>query len=54
MVGMHEVYSFLDGFLGYHHITIAPKDRYKITSIINWGTFFWIIMLFGLKNASPT
>jgi hypothetical protein len=22
----HEVYTFLDGFLGYHQISIAPKD----------------------------
>jgi hypothetical protein len=24
-IGRHEVYTFLDGFLGYHHISIAPK-----------------------------
>jgi hypothetical protein len=22
----HEVYAFLDRFLGYHQISIAPKD----------------------------
>jgi hypothetical protein len=26
-VGGHEAYSFTDGFLGYHQIKIAPKDR---------------------------
>jgi hypothetical protein len=25
----YEAYSFLDGYLRYHHIFIAPKDRYK-------------------------
>jgi hypothetical protein len=25
-VAKHEEYSFLDGFLGYHRILIAPKD----------------------------
>jgi hypothetical protein len=25
-VAKHEVYTFLDGFLGYHQILIAPKD----------------------------
>jgi hypothetical protein len=28
-VGGHEAYSFIDGFLGYHHIKIAREDRYK-------------------------
>jgi len=39
MVSGHEVYSFLDGFSGYHQITITPEDRYKIAFIIDWGTF---------------
>ena len=25
-VGGQEVYSFIDGFLGYHHIRISPED----------------------------
>jgi len=25
----YEAYSFLDGYSGYHQISIAPKDRYK-------------------------
>jgi len=54
MVAGHEVYSFLDGFSSYHHITITPKDRYKIAFIIDWGTFVWIVMLSGLKNVPPT
>jgi hypothetical protein len=47
MVSGHEVYSFLDGFSGYHQITITPEDRYKIAFIIDWGTFVWIVMPFG-------
>jgi hypothetical protein len=35
----HKVYSFLDGFFNYHQIMISLKDRYKITFIIDWGTF---------------
>jgi hypothetical protein len=54
MVARHEVYSFLDGFLGYHHITISPEYRYKTTFIIDWGTFVWIVMPFGLKNGPPS
>jgi hypothetical protein len=26
MIARHEVYSFLDGFSGYHQIMIAPED----------------------------
>jgi hypothetical protein len=53
-VAKHEVYSFLDGFFGYHQIMITPKDRYKIDFIIDWGVFIRIVMPFGLKNAPPT
>jgi hypothetical protein len=28
-IGHQEAYSFTDGFLGYHHIRIAPEDRHK-------------------------
>jgi len=54
MVVGHEVYSFLDGFLSYHQITIAPEDKYKTAFITYWGTFVWIVMFFGLKNVPPT
>jgi hypothetical protein len=54
MVAGHEVYSFLDDFLSYHQIMITLEDRYKTTSIIDWGTFVWIVMPFGLKNVPPT
>jgi hypothetical protein len=29
IVVRHEVYKFLDGFFGYHHISIASEDQYK-------------------------
>jgi hypothetical protein len=28
-VGFQEAYSFTNGFSSYHHIKIAPEDRYK-------------------------
>jgi hypothetical protein len=49
-VARYETYSFLDGYLRYHHISIAPKDNYKIAITINLGTFVWKVMLFGVKN----
>ena len=47
------MYSFMDGFSGYHHIRIAKKDRHKTTFVTKWGCFQYIVMPFGLKNA-PT
>jgi len=31
----HEVYTFLDGILGYHHILITPKDLHKTAIVID-------------------
>ncbi len=49
-----EVYSFFNGFSGYHQIQIALEGRSKTTFITNWGAFVWVVMPFGLKNAPPT
>ena len=38
-VGGQEVYSFTDGFLGYHHIRIHGEDRHNTTFAIEWGSF---------------
>jgi len=52
-VPSHEVYSFLDGFFGYHQIMIALQDRYKLhPSLI--GELIWVVMSFKLKNVPPT
>ncbi len=42
IVTEHEVYTFLDGFFGYHQIFIALKDQYKIAFVTNWGAFVWL------------
>ncbi len=31
----YEAYYFLDGYLGYHQISIASKDKYKTTFVID-------------------
>lgn len=49
-VGRQEVYSFTEGFSGYHQINIAPEDRRKTTFAMEWGCFEYIIMPFELKN----
>jgi hypothetical protein len=53
MVARHEVYTFLDGFSRYHHISIALKDQHKIAFITDWGAFVWVVMPFGVKNGPP-
>jgi hypothetical protein len=50
-VGGHEVYSFIDGFSSYHHIRISKEDRHKTTFATEWGSYQYIVMSFGLKNA---
>jgi hypothetical protein len=50
-VGGHEVYSFTDGFLGYHQIRIAKEDRHKTTFATEWGSYQYTVMSFKLKNA---
>ena len=52
--GGHEMYSFLDGYSGYHQIKIAPEDRFKRAFVTDWGAFVWVVMPFGLKNAPAT
>ena len=52
-VGGQEVYSFTDGFLGYHQIQIAKEDCHKTTFVTEWGCFQYTVMPFGMKNA-PT
>ncbi len=46
-VAGYEAYS-LDGYSGYHQISIVPEDRYKITFVIDWGAFIWKVMSFGV------
>jgi hypothetical protein len=52
-VGGHESYSFTNGFLGYHQIKIAQEDRHKNTFVIEWGSYQYTVMSFGLKSV-PT
>jgi hypothetical protein len=49
-VAGHEVYSFLDGYFGYHQIQIACEDHYKMALIMDWGMFIWVVMPFEFKN----
>jgi hypothetical protein len=50
-VGGQEVYSFTDGFSGYHQIWIAKEDYHKTIFATEWGSYQYIVMSFGMKNA---
>ena len=52
-VGGKEVYYLTDGFSGNNQIKIVHKYSYKTTFSIEWGSYQYIVMPFGLKNA-PT
>ena len=45
------MYSFMDGFSGYNQIMMAVMDKIKITFVTDWGTYYYKVMPFGLKNA---
>ena len=50
----HPMLSFMDGFSGYNQILMAPEDMEKTSFIIEWGTYCYRVMPFGLKNAGAT
>ncbi|KAK2444839.1 hypothetical protein QL285_015834 [Trifolium repens] len=51
-----EYLSMLDGYSGYNQIFIAendvPKTAFRCPGAL--GTYEWVVMLFGLKNAGAT
>ena len=49
-VGGQGMYSFTNGFSGYHQIRITKEDRHKTTFVTEWGCFQYTVMTFGLKN----
>ena len=52
----NELLSFMDGFFGYNQILIVVDDISKTAFRCpgSLGMFEWLIMPFGLKNASST
>jgi hypothetical protein len=53
-VAGHEMYTFGDGYRGYHQVKIALEDQLKTTFTTPWGTFCYIVMPFGLCSAPRT
>ena len=50
----HPMLSFMDGFSGYNQILMALEDMEKTYFITEWGTYYYRVMPFGLKNAGAT
>ena len=44
----------MDGFSGYNHIQVAPKDQDKTKFTCPWGTYAYQVLPFGLCNALAT
>ena len=53
VVGASRI-SLLDGFSGFNQILVHPDDQDKTTFTTPWGTFKYVKMPFGLKNAGAT
>ncbi|KAL0415447.1 UNVERIFIED_CONTAM: hypothetical protein Slati_3376600 [Sesamum latifolium] len=49
-----ELLSMMDASQGYHQIMLAPEDQKKVSFITSEGTFCYVAMPFGLKNAGAT
>ena len=47
----HSFFCFLDGYYGYHQISIHPDDQSKTTFTCPYGTYAYRRMSFGLCNA---
>jgi hypothetical protein len=52
----NKILSFMDGNTGYNQIFMAPKDIHKTAFRVPGavGLFEYVVMTFGLKNASAT
>ena len=51
---MNKWKNFRDAYKGYHQIHVHDGDEEKTSFHMERGTFFYIKMLFGLRNAGAT
>ena len=50
----YEILSFLDAYSGYHQIAMKESDQLATSFITPYGSYCYVTMSFGLKNASAT
>lgn len=53
-VATYAMYSFMGGFSRYNQILMAIIDKEKTSFITEWGTYYYRVLPFGLKNAGIT
>lgn len=53
-VAQSSTYSFMDGFSWYNQIKLIDEDKEKTTFITPWGTFYYKVLSFRLKNVEAT
>ena len=49
-----EILSFLDAYFGYHQIVMKDSDQLATSFITLYGSYCYVTMPFGLKNAGAT
>lgn len=49
-----EMLSFLDAYFGYHEISLKESDQLATSFITPFGSYCYVTMPFGLKNAGAT
>ena len=49
-----EILSFLDAYSGYHQIAMKESDQLATSFITPYGSYCYVTMPFGLKNAGAT
>jgi hypothetical protein len=49
-----EALSFLDAYSGYHQIAMKESDQLATSFVTPFGTYCYVNMPFGLKNAGAT
>jgi hypothetical protein len=50
----NDLLSFLDAYSGYHQILLYEPDQIKTSFITPYGSYCYVTMPFGLKNAGAT
>ncbi len=54
IVARCDMYSFMDRYSGYNQVKTREKNQEKIAFILEWGTYAYNVMPFGLCNALAT
>jgi hypothetical protein len=49
-----ELLCFLDAYSGYHQIKMKESDQLATSFVTPYGTYCYMTIPFGLKNAGPT